>query len=213
MPAPDEEFSLRPDGTVQIVAVGRAYRLPRIRLGQYIYLREAGVELEGELVIADWICLAVEVLTGERPDPIPPWFADQFLPSRLVNHWRNQPLGPWLPAGSTGGTGAPRLTGVFAEVAPIYEALATRGIDEDRANQCTVFGIACMLGLHDPDRERSSGAPGNAGQRRRDPRIPTASDINRMRLEAAEKGLPPPKWGPEHAVDGDTAALMEALAK
>lgn len=241
-------FRPRRDGTIDFDIAGYRYACRPIRLGEYFALRRDVEMLTSDAHVVAWTVSAVAVLSGWWIRQPPAWFENPELPARMIDHWRMWPIPLWekpqpmdprrrahrqskRPQGS-------RTWGVYAEVAPIYEGLATRGIGGDH-DQFPLWKVAAMLGGHNiPDDEQGGNAndwlargsfgrgdslddekPGPVGPAaRKSARATPAtgslapldpSEAIRLRVEAAEAGRPAPKW--EDSMQGVPQDLLGNL--
>ena len=231
-----DRFIRRVDGSITIDTGGYRYHLPPITLGQYRTLRqEADYVTEPELIIG-WVVRAVAMLGGWWITDPPLWFSNEELPVRMIDHWRAYPI-PLFEKKPVSTDPRQRLrqkppvalraTGVLAEIAPIYEALASRGITPPYED-LPLWTIAAMLGLHNPPEEEQNQIdwlnrrslsrndamtpPGEAGPvgpiARKNPTPPPStapvdpSEVLRARIAAAEAGAPAPKWSEEEMMLG-----------
>ena len=145
---------------------------------------------------AAWVADAVRRLSGVEvaAGDVPACAVDPGAVADLIDHWRYVPAGPWrkVPAGAGTPEGGPLAGTWLAEFAPLYEALAAKGIGPREADAMEVWEVAAALGVlsseaQDPER-----------------------DLIAERVAARRAGLPPPRLGPQ---DSGAATLTKMLAE
>jgi len=228
-----ERFVRRIDGTITIDTGGYRYHCRQIRLGEYVALRSDVDHVTDYDLVAGWVVRAVAMLSGWWIHEPPAWFTNEDLPALMIEHWRGwpiplfekvQPVDPrqrmrQRPEKTS------KAAGIYKEIAPIYEALATRGITPPY-DHFPLWEIAAMLGLHNPPEgsdqidwasHRSLGRGDPVGPANGAGNAPSASpgpsmggqgapldpkEVLRRRVEAAEAGRPAPKWSDEEMAIG-----------
>lgn len=103
---------------------------------------------------------------------------------------------------------------VYGELAPLYEAAASRGIAAPTLNACDFYEVAAMLGLATvkPEPEPDEGAPAGTGRHQRprrahDARYPTGDELIRQRILAAQGKAPKPEPRPLDPAEAQTLGL------